>query len=215
MMYFAGCFLAGLASKLYDDYVDNPFLAPHANPVVMEYLKGMHYILVTASAMQEPMFVVLMYLMNLIYYYVSPNAYSLPYEQSTLYTGLFFFLILKSFHVEFSKIDCLFIFVLMFGHAVEAYIITKDVSLLKMCVRGGFLCSSLFFALLSPSRTLQFLYMYGAGYLAVSVAVQAYSLYTVKFKEIYALYVSQFKSEKVWYTQWDEWFDTASNVLCF
>ena len=41
------------------------------------------------------------------------------------------------------------------------------------------------------------------------------SLYTVKFKEIYALYVSQFKSEKVWYTQWDEWFDTASNVLCF
>lgn len=215
MMYFAVAFFAGLACKLYDDYVDNPLLAPYADPVFMEYLKGMHYILVTVNAMQEPMFVILLYIFNFIHSCFSPNSYSLPYEKSVLYTGLFFFLILKSFHVDFTKFDCLFLVVLFIGHAIEPYIMTHDVSLLKMCVRGGFLCSSLFYTMFSQSRILQFMYMYGAGYLTVSVAVQAYSLYAVKFDEIYALYVSQFKSDKLWYTQWDELFDAANKVLCF
>jgi hypothetical protein len=208
-------FMAGLACKLYDDIVDNPLLTPYANPVFMEYLKGMHYILATVNAMQEPMFVILLYIFNYIHCFFSPASYMLPYEQSTLYVGLFFFLILKSFRVDFTKFDCLYIAVLLFGHAVEPYIMTNDVSLLKLCVRGGFLCSTLFYAMFSQSRILQFMYMYGAGYLSVSVAVQAYSIYTVKFNELYALYVSQFKSNKLWYIQWDDLFDTANTLLSF
>jgi hypothetical protein len=215
MMYFAVSFLAGVACKLYDDYVDNPLLTPHANPVFMEYLKGMHYILVTVNAVQEPMFVAIMYVANLIHCYFSPNSYSLPYEKSTLYTGLFFLLLLKSLRVEYTKFDGLFMSVLLFGLAVEPFVMTKDVSLLKMCVRFGIFCGSLFFTMLSQSRTLQFLYMYGAGYLAVSVAVQAYSLYTVKFNELHALYGQLFKSNTFWCTKWDDFFDTANALLSF
>ena len=201
-MHTLAAFMAGLFCKLYDDFVDNALLTPYSNPVVMEYLKGMHYILVTVLALQQPMFPIVMYVANVLHYFINPSAYSLPYEKSVLYSGLFFFLILKTFRVEVSKLDCMFLLFFLAGHAADPILLTQDVSLFKMCVRFCWLVCCLFYTLVSSSQLVQICYMYFAGYFGVSVVVQAYSLYTAHFHSFCARYAPQ------WCAQFDHWVDT-------
>ena len=49
-------FIAGFVNKLYDDLVDNKCLKPYKNKFVMELLKGLHYITLTAVSLQNPLF---------------------------------------------------------------------------------------------------------------------------------------------------------------
>jgi hypothetical protein len=210
-MYVAASFAAGLACKLYDDFVDNPLLQPYANPVFMEYLKGMHYILGTTVALHEPMFFVILYASNLLHYTFSPSSYELPYEKSTLYSFFFLGLILHTFRIDFSNLDYWFTAAYVCGHAFDPFIVAKDVSLFKMCVRFCWLCSSVFYTLYSDSNIVHLCYMYIAGYLTASVAVQAYSLYTDKFNEAYARYFGQFHSNQ-WCTNLDNSVDAFFSV---
>jgi hypothetical protein len=210
-MHIAASFAAGLSCKLYDDFVDNPLLQPYANPVFMEYLKGMHYILGTTVALHEPMYFVILYAANLLHYTFSPSSYDLPYEKSTLYSFFFLLLILKSFQIDFSTLDYWFTAAYVLGHMLDPFIVAKDVSLFKMCVRFCWLCCSLFYTLYSESNIIRLCYMYISGYLTASIAVQAYSLYTDKFNEAYALYFEQFQSNQ-WCTNLDNLIDTLFSV---
>jgi hypothetical protein len=213
-MHVAASFAAGLACKLYDDLVDNPLLVPYANPVLMEFLKGVHYVLGTTVALHEPMYLVIMYAANLVHYTFSPKSYSLPYEKSTLYSFFFLMLLVNSFRVDFSNYDYLFLAVYLLGHAIDPFVVANDVSLFKLCVRFCWLCWSLFYALFSASNIMQLCYMYIAGYLAGSVAVQAYSLYTEAIHACCARCVRPFQSNQ-WCTQFDDWVDALFSVKAF
>jgi hypothetical protein len=127
----------------------------------------------------------------------------LPYEKSTLYSFFVLLLILKSFRVDFSKYDYWFTAAYVCGHAVDPFIIAKEVSLFKIWMRFCWLCCSLFFALYSESTIIQLCFMYISGYLTASIAVQAYSLYTAQIHKACAL------TSNNWCAEWDEWVDAV------
>ena len=55
-MYFAAALVAGICGKLYDDLTDNIILAHLSSPLILETLKGIHYIL----------FIYLLYNINIV-----------------------------------------------------------------------------------------------------------------------------------------------------
>jgi len=50
-MYALISVLAGASNKIYDDFTDNILLHKFRNETVMEFLKGIHYILIAAISM--------------------------------------------------------------------------------------------------------------------------------------------------------------------
>lgn len=192
-MYLIASFMAGLCAKLYDDLTDNPLLTQLSSPLILEYLKGVHYILFTILSLQEPMFWFIIYVANVIHFVINPSSYELPYEKSLLYSALLFFCFIKTFRVDFSAIDYLFICGFILGVSLEPLITPKEYSLLKLCSRTTLTWGCLFCTLFSSSTIIKFIFLYWAGYFGCSSIVQFYSLYKDKFN-----------FNQLLYTKWDD-----------
>jgi hypothetical protein len=91
--------LAGIVIKLYDDLDDNNFLQKFRNSTLMEFIKGLHYIIFTSLSIEEPMFFIIQYLSNILHCFGNKGAYSKPYDNSVLYSFLLLFII-----IDYKKI---------------------------------------------------------------------------------------------------------------
>lgn len=180
MHYFIVAFLAGLACKLYDDLSDNPLLAEFKSPELIEYLKGVHYILATTLSLHNPVCFMLIYMLCGFNSLADPQAYSNPYESSMLYSFAIVYLLINYddlTSLNFYDVCCIpFVFL---GMAIDNYFFTQEYSLCKLITRAIFACITLCITVLPlNSVTLKYIFMYGIGYLLCSAVVQYYSLLT-------------------------------------
>lgn len=184
-MYFAAALVAGICGKLYDDLTDNIKLAHLSSPLILETLKGIHYILFTAIALQEPFFWFVIYISSILHLCVNPSSYTLPYEKSMFYSGFIYIILLYNINiVELTKFDYGSICFFSVGAGIEPYFTPKEYSCLKLCTRSAMTAISIGCVFISSSRIIKLLFLYFTGYFGSSTIVQLYSLYKDKLKLI-------------------------------
>ena len=180
-MYFIA-FLAGLACKLYDDLSDNALLASFKTPALMEFLKGVHYILFTTLSLHAPVFFMLFYLICSVNSVSDPNAWSGPYESGFLYAASLIYLLIQYEQLpQLNVMDVCVIIVMLFIFATESSVLHlyREFSIWKLIARSFSLCGLLCMIVLPIfSVSLKYLFAYGIGYCLCSVFVQYYSLLT-------------------------------------
>lgn len=194
--------LAGIVCKLYDDFEDNYILEKFKNNTFMEYLKGFHYICITALGIQDPLFFIFFYLGNFCNYLSNPLAFDQPYEHSVIYSFLLLVMLLDYNKItNLYIIDYLIMFILLFVNFFEPiyerflqnYDTNKEnekdkdkdkekteFSYSKLYTRIFFLLASVIFGFLSKSSSTFYIYSYFIGYFFISVLIQSYSLYITK-----------------------------------
>ena len=181
MHYFIVAFLAGLVNKMYDDLSDNPLLEAFKSPALMEFLKGVQYILLTALSLHNPVFFMLFYLICAVNSVADPKAWSGPYESGFLYAAALIYVLVQYEQLpqlNFSDV-CLMITILL-CIAFEPRIIPQHIefSIWKLIGRAFFLCTLLCIIVLPIfTVTIKYLFAYSIGYFLCSVFVQYYSLY--------------------------------------
>ena len=184
--YFIVAFFAGFVSKIQDDLSDNPLLEKFKSPTLMEFLKGVHYILLTTVSLHNPVFFMLLYLFACVNSLSDPNAWSGPYESSLLYAfGIVFLLINYDQLHQLNIFDVCFIIAILVPSVVAEPYATqhKEYSLMKFITRAYFVCIILCMMILPlHSITLKYFYAWCLGYCLCSTFVQYYSLHKTKKK---------------------------------
>lgn len=179
--------LAGIVIKLYDDLDDNNFLQQFRNNTLMEFIKGLHYIIFTSLSIEEPMFFIIQYLSNILHCFGNKGAYSKPYDNSVLYSFLLLFII-----IDYKKITsfCLsdklisIIFIMMFAiEPLISFSINPEYSFIKMITRSVTMIIYIILNYFSISNTVKYITSYTIGYVFISVLVQFYSLRMEKLKQ--------------------------------
>jgi len=182
-MYFIA-FLAGLACKLYDDLSDNVLLASFRNPALMEFLKGIHYILFTTLSLHNPVFFMLFYLICSVNSLADPNAWSGSYESGFLYAASLIYLLVQYEQLpQINVMDVCIITVMLFIFAVESSVVQQhtEFSIWKLIARSFGVCGLLCMIVLPIfTAPLKYIFAYGIGYCLCSVFVQYYSLITYR-----------------------------------
>jgi hypothetical protein len=186
-MYSLIALLAGAAAKLYDDLEDNHFLQKFHNNTLMEFLKGIHYITFTTASIEEPLFFLFSYLLNILHSFGNKEAYSKPYEQSLLYSFLLLFVIIDYKKItSFCLSDKLISIFYVFTSALEPLIgpaVKDEYSFAKMIARLINMIIYIILYYFIRSNSLKYITAYFIGYLFISVLVQLYSLSMEKLKE--------------------------------
>ena len=181
-MYSLIALLAGTAAKLYDDLEDNNFLQKFRNNTLMEFLKGLHYISFTTLSVEEPMFFIIQYVMNIAHSFENKEGFSKPYEHSLLYSFvLLFFIIDYKKITSFCVTDKLLSIMFIVGAAFEPIAMkflckNSEYSSNKMNVRCVSVIIYIILYYFTTSKTLKYITAYIIGYLVISVLVQYYSL---------------------------------------
>lgn len=180
-MHYFIAFLAGLACKLYDDLSDNPLLEHFKTPVLMEFLKGVQYILLTAVSLHNPVFFMLFYLICTVNSVADPKAWSGPYESGFLYASALIYVLVQYEQLpQLNVSDVCFMIIILPSIACEPLIIPQHIefSLWKFIARSFFVCALLCIIVLPIfTVTIKYLLTYCIGYFLCSVFVQYYSLY--------------------------------------
>jgi hypothetical protein len=186
-MYSLIALLAGAAAKLYDDLEDNNFLQKFRNNTLMEFLKGIHYILFMSLSIEEPLLFIIQYVMNIVHSFGNKESYSKPYEHSLLYSFLLVFLI-----IDYKKItslcllDKLIIIVFILLAALEPLIgpaLKDEYSFAKLISRVIVLIFQIILCYFIRSNGLKYLTIEYIGYTFISVLVQCYSLYSLRMEK--------------------------------
>ena len=198
-------FCSGLACKLYDDLQDNYLLEKFKNNTFMEYLKGIHYILITTLGLENPLFFIFFYLGNFFNYLSNPIAFYEPYEHSLIYSFLLLVMlfdytkICNIYFFDYILIGLLFLINFLeplfekiiyqnkFNNfdtslPVKKSLPNNEFSYSKLYTRIFILLVSILYCFLSQSDTTLFIYAYFTGYFLISVLVQYYSLSTSTIK---------------------------------
>ena len=134
-------FIGGLSAKLYDDLGDNSLLHQFKNNILMEYLKGIHYMSTTVLSIEDPLFFCIFYLANYMNYLTNNEAFSNDYEHSLLYSFLLLFFIIDYTKIVKSSIfDYLLLFCFCFTMYVEPLIMKYflqdcEFSYIKLIIR--------------------------------------------------------------------------------
>jgi len=179
-MYSLIALLAGAAAKLYDDIEDNNFLQKFHNNTLMEFLKGIHYILFMSLSIEEPLFFLFSYLLNILHSFGNKESYSKPYEHSLLYSFVLLFFI-----VDYKKITslCLFDKLLIISGILMAALepligpaVKDEYSFAKMICRVIVMVFIIILCYFIRSNGLKYAAIELIGYLFISVLVQLYSL---------------------------------------
>jgi hypothetical protein len=193
-MYPLIALLAGAAAKLYDDLEDNNLLQEFRNNTFMEFLKGLHYITFTTVSVEEPLFFIIQYVMNIAHCFANKEGYSKPYEHSLLYSFFLLFIIIDYKKITSSCIidilqSILFILGMIFEPiAMKILCENSEYSFIKLIFRCFLiLCASILLYFFTKSN--RYIIAYYIGYMFVSVLVQLYSL-------IYSLIMEKLKIEK-------------------
>jgi hypothetical protein len=174
--------LAGMANKLYDDFEDNPLLATFKDPMHMEVLKGLHYILFTVLSVHVPAFFFLMYAINMGNLFANPNAWVSPYEASLPYSMILLYLLADYNQLQpLTLYDVLMCIGFVFANILEPFVLKREYSSIKLMVRiywfFGMICMSLLPLFSSAVKSISAYYV---GYFFVSVLVQYYSVFIAK-----------------------------------
>jgi hypothetical protein len=186
-MYSLIALLAGVVKKLYDDLEDNNFLQKFHNNTLMEFLKGIHYILFMSLSIEEPLFFLFSYLLNILHSFGNKESYSKPYEHSLLYSFVLLFFI-----VDYKKITslCLFDKLLIISGILMAALepligpaVKDEYSFAKMICRVIVMVFIIILCYFIRSNGLKYAAIELIGYLFISVLVQLYSLTMEKLKE--------------------------------
>lgn len=178
--------LGGAATKLYDDLDDNMLLQEYRNSTLMEFLKGIQYISFIVLSVEEPMFLIIQYLVNIVHHFGNKEAYNKPYEHSLLYSYVLLFFI-----IDYKKItnlcisDKLISIEAILGSAVEPLInfdINAEYSISKLIFRvvGMIVITIQYY--FSRSNSIKYAITYFMGYVVVSILVQCYSLRVKKLE---------------------------------
>ena len=138
-------FIAGFVNKLYDDLVDNKCLKPYKNKFVMELLKGLHYITLTAVSLQNPLFFILFCSWCLINCLGDLHCWENSYEKSLFFSFLVLFLLIDYKKVkELNIVDYIVMVIIFVTGFIEPLFIRCEVSLLKLIIRLAFVFTSTF-----------------------------------------------------------------------
>ena len=178
--------LGGAATKLYDDLDDNMLLQKYRNSTLMEFLKGIQYISFIVLSVEEPMFLIILYLVNIVHHFGNKEAYNKPYEHSLLYSYVLLFFI-----IDYKKItnlcisDKLISIEAILGSAVEPLInfdINAEYSFSKLIFRVVGIILLIIQYYFSRSNSIKYFITSVIGYLVVSILVQCYSLRVKKLE---------------------------------
>lgn len=175
-------FIGGLSCKLYDDLDDNSLLHQFKNNILMEYLKGIHYMSITVLSIDDPLFFCIFYLANYMNYLTNNEAFSKDYEYSLSYSFALLFSIIdynkivKNSIFDYLLLFC-FCFTMYFEVPVMKYFLQDcEFSYVKLIIRILLLIIVFFMYLLGTSKTVKYIFSYFIGYFGISVLVQYYSL---------------------------------------
>jgi hypothetical protein len=153
----------------------------------MEFLKGIHYILFMSLSIEEPLFFLFSYLLNILHSFGNKESYSKPYEHSLLYSFVLLFFI-----VDYKKITslCLFDKLLIISGILMAALepligpaVKDEYSFAKMICRVIVMVFIIILCYFIRSNGLKYAAIELIGYLFISVLVQLYSLTMEKLKE--------------------------------
>lgn len=178
--YFLFCaVLAGVVCKMYDDVNDNQRLQQYKNPILMEALKGLHFISATILSIESPIFFLILYLMNALNRITNRKGFSEPYERSGFYSFAILFLFIDySKIVTLSKYDYGMICLYLLGSLVESKISKEEISKFKMFFRFGMSAIMLLLInIFNLTDGVIYISLYNIGYTILSSLVQYYSLY--------------------------------------
>lgn len=174
MEFFA--ILGGASAKIYDDIIDNKI---PMNETILESLKGLQWISLTAVSLNDFNFNVIMYAFCLFNWIANPKAFETPYETALL--TLYPLFMLWNFHTAlfFSLKDIICILIIVGTAVIEPFIHYTDGSVEKLLLRT---CSSIMnFACILigkeiglSSSIIMFLY-YSSTYMIVSAGFQGYA----------------------------------------
>lgn len=181
-------FISGIFNKLYDDLVDNKCLKPYKNKFIMELLKGLHYITFTSVGLQDPLFFIIHYCVNIFNFFGGKNSWENPYENSLFYS---FFILW--FIIDYSKIkrlytlDYIIICLSAISCFIEPKIVKIEVSLLKLIMRLGCVFTGFFMVSYFPvSPSMLNVIVYLLGYFLLSTIIQYVSLFVLNDKHTIA-----------------------------
>ena len=180
--------LGGLSVKVYDDLNDNIMLRKFRNETFMEILKGFHFIQVTATSIEEPLFFIIYYVTNLLNA-LAGEGFTQPYEHSVLYSFMLLFIIIDYKKLtKVSLLDTLMVLSMGFLMVVEPIIMcyffeNSEFSFVKLISRIYCLLCSGMCCFMSESMALKHLFASFGGYFIFSVFAQYYSLITTKEEE--------------------------------
>jgi hypothetical protein len=183
-------FLAGLSVKVYDDLNDNVILQKFRNDTFMEFLKGFHYILFTSISIEEPLFLIIQYVANVLNYIGNTDCWCNSYEHSLLYSFMLVFILIDYKKIkQIPFLDMLLMIGIFIGTLTEPiamcyFLKNSEFSFQKMIIRILLILTLVVCNYLSESMALKHWYYYMIGYFIFSVLVQYYSLITTKEEQI-------------------------------
>jgi hypothetical protein len=183
--------LAGVSCKLYDDLNDNTLLYKFKNNIIMEILKGIHFITFVTVSVDDPLFFILFYIGCFINFLGNNDAWESDYEKSLFYSFLLLFLIIDYTKIssKYSIYDIVLIislFIALFTEKVIMQNIVKnnnEVSLAKLNIRILILILIFILYLILSNKTIKNLLIYSFGYFSVSILIQYYSLTLIQDKK--------------------------------
>jgi hypothetical protein len=183
--YYVVAFLSGLFNKMYDDLSDNPLLDAFKTPALMELLKGLHYVLLTAISLHNPVFFILLFVISGLNSLADPSAWTGPYETAVPYSlGMIYLLIDYTKLSPLNLYDIFLVPVIIATNVLEPLVLPHEFSILKLIVRAHIVCGLMCMMVLPIfSDTTKYLCAYYTGYFLWSVISQYYSLRKTKKKK--------------------------------
>jgi len=183
-------FLGGISCKVYDDLTDNyPELSKIFNisDILLEFLKGIHYIFFTIVSIDNPLFFINLYMECVTHHFGNDKAFNRPYEIS-----LFFSFGLLFFFINYKKIETIhwaeyvILFILLCGLLFESPIIKAEFSVIKFISRlfGTFFFISLLCLFPNMSISMKYILIYFLGYTLMSAITQFYLVFIYKKEEV-------------------------------
>ena len=177
-------FFSGVVCKLYDDLKDNKTLLIFKNDVLMEMLKGLHYIAFTTVSLEEPLFYCFQVIGNIFHRFNNKSGYNEPYEKSVFFSFLLLLLVLdfnKIKQLTFNDFACTVVFITTL--LSEPLVFKTEYSIVKFIYRFFVVMFTSAFTLYfikSISNSVLCLLFYYLGYLLLSVCIQYYSVFIYK-----------------------------------
>jgi len=174
--------LAGFSCKLYDDLDDNEALAFFKNETLMEFLKGVHYICFTTVSLDNSLWFIFNYIVNVGHHLTNKEAFSKPYERSLFFSFGILFLFINYRNIEtITGFEYLILFLGLCGFLIEPLFNKSECSLNKLIHRCCFvLCFIILLFIPNMSNIIRYAFLYAIGYFLLSVFVQYYSLFVYK-----------------------------------
>jgi hypothetical protein len=124
--------LAGFSCKLYDDLDDNETISRFKNETLMEFLKGAHYICFTIMSINDPLWFIFAYIMNILCYIFDSSSFSKPYETSIFFSFGLLFIFINYNNIKLGEWYEYLIILICYSGIIESLIFSTEYSIFKL-----------------------------------------------------------------------------------